>query len=186
VAQRYGARILDPVTGMRRSDGSAPAATVYVGERLLMRTTPGRALDDTVQALNEVTKDFGVRAERIPTPPAKGERALHPEALAVLQRHWVDGVRLLPVDDQVRMPVDAWPVLAAVASRDAAAQPAGPRSPHDDAPSIGGTVLAQDPTGSHYWRGPLTGSVPVRLPANTAGPVRADAPLSAWCSPTRL
>ena len=143
VAQRYGARILDPVTGMRRSDGSAPAATVYVGERLLMRTTPGRALDDTVQALNEVTKDFGVRAERIPTPPAKGERALHPEAMAVLQRHWVDGVRLLPVDDQVRMPVDAWPVLAAVASRDAAA--AAP--------------LALD---------------------------RADAPLSAWCSPTRL
>ena len=60
-----------------------------------------RDSDDTVQALNEVTKDFGVRAERIPTPPAKGERALHPEAMAVLQRHWVDGVRLLPVDDQV-------------------------------------------------------------------------------------
>ena len=45
IALRYGARVLDPVSAMPLADGTQPAATAYVGDRLLVRATPGRGLD---------------------------------------------------------------------------------------------------------------------------------------------
>ena len=108
IALRYGARVLDPVTAMPLADGTQPAATAYVGDRLLVRGTPGRGLDDAIAPLAELAKGLGLRVHTVPTPPAKGGRDLHPEAQAVLARHWVTGVRLAADTDKPTPPVDAW------------------------------------------------------------------------------
>lgn len=71
IALRYGARVLDPVTAMPLADGTQPAATAYVGDRLLVRGTPGRGLDDAIAPLAELAKGLGLRVHTVPTPPAK-------------------------------------------------------------------------------------------------------------------
>ncbi len=60
VVERFGIRVLDPVSAVPLSTGQAPRPTAYLGDRLLVRGLPGGAREDLVKRIDELLSDLDI------------------------------------------------------------------------------------------------------------------------------
>ena len=117
-AINYGARVMDPLTSVRLADGTSPSATVYVGERLVLRASAPEGTADAFSTLDAVAKDLGVTLHRVSTyPRPETDLVTSGPAADIIAKHWVDGVQIVPDADKAAYPVDSWPILRALQDR---------------------------------------------------------------------
>ena len=104
-AINYGARVMDPLTSVRLADGTSPSATVYVGERLVLRASAPEGTADAFSTLDAVAKDLGVTLHRVSTyPRPETDLVTSGPAADIIAKHWVDGVQIVPDADKAAYP----------------------------------------------------------------------------------
>lgn len=118
---RFDARVLDPTTAARQPGGSAPSATVYVGDTLLITATDQQDAQQLLSLLADAVKASGLPIGRIPEErnnPFENNGDPDHDARARLLR--LAAERKLPLVFPVRFAstsaapapaIDVWPLL---------------------------------------------------------------------------
>ncbi len=118
---RFDARVLDPSTAVRLTDGEAPSATVYVGDTLLVTASDRGDAEELLELLRKALElsRLPLRwVERNPFRPSDDpdhdRRARLLTLAAEFKLPLVFPVRFEPASDGPAPAVDVWPLLQAI------------------------------------------------------------------------